>query len=264
MPDSFARVVQITDCHLLADTGAALHGWRNWDALDAVLTHIRETYPRIDGVLLTGDLVHDETNAGYRRLAERVGTLGARLVCALPGNHDDPAAMAAAMPGVTTTGPVALGAWRIHLLNSRIPGSDAGRAGATTLAALAEDLAAHPRQPALVCVHHPPVPVGAAWLDTMRLADGEDLLAMLARHTSAPDSGQALACGHVHQSFDQTRDSVRILCAPAITRQFRPHSAGFAEDRRHSPGYRVFRLYAGGRLTTRVHRVAQARRAICE
>lgn len=260
MSSQSLRVVQITDCHLLADTDAALHGWRNWDALNAVLAHIRTAYPRIDAVVLTGDLVHDETDAGYRRLTERIRSLGAPLVCALPGNHDDPDRIAAAMPGVTTTGPVALGAWRIHLLNSHIHGSDSGRLGARALARLADDLAAHPDQPALVAVHHPPVSVGAAWLDAMRLADGDRLLELLAHH----QPGHVIACGHVHQRFEKTQADTRILCTPAVTRQFLPGSASFAEDRARPPGYRVLRLRADGSFTTRVRRVPTATPAACE
>lgn len=259
MPDRSTRIVQITDCHLLADEAASLHGWRNWQALDAVLAHARSHYPNIDAVLLTGDLVHDESPASYRRLAQAIQTLGAPTVCALPGNHDHPETMRDNMPGVTTTGPVTLGAWHLHLLNSRIPGSDRGRVGASALAALDRDLASNTRAPALVAVHHPPIPVGAAWLDTMRLADGPQLLQRLNSHPHAI----ALTCGHVHQSFDTVHADTRVLCTPAVTRQFRPGSAAFAEDRQRAPGYRVFRLYPDGRFTTRVRRVSTAGRNAC-
>lgn len=253
------RVVQITDCHLLADPGASLHGWHNWAALEAILAHARTAYPSIDAVLLTGDLVHDESAAGYRRLAEAIRTLEAPVVCALPGNHEDPEGMRNNMSGVITTGPITLGNWRLHLLDSRIAGSNAGRLGAPALAALDDDLASHPDKPALIAVHHPPASVGAAWLDAMRLAEGDRLLQLLGRH----DQARAVVCGHVHQSFDTTRAGTRVLCTPAVTRQFRPGSEGFAEDRKRPPGYRVFRLLPEGGLTTRVRRVPAATRAAC-
>lgn len=259
MPGTSLRVVQLTDCHLLADTDAPLHGWRNWRALDAVLAHVRAAYARIDAVLLTGDLVHDESEAGYRRLAERVESLGAPVVCALPGNHDDPDGIANDMPGVRTIGPVALGPWRIHLLNSRIQGSEGGRLGEPALATLADDLAAHPDHPALLAVHHPPVPVGAAWLDAMRLADGDHLLTLLQRHPQA----RAVVSGHVHQRFEAHGTPAHVLCTPAVTRQFRPGSATFAEDAERSPGYRVVRLAPKGGLTSRVRRVPAAHSTAC-
>lgn len=253
------RLIQISDCHLLDTPGERLHGWDNQAALAAVLAHVARCYPAIDAVLLTGDLVHDETAAGYRRLAAAVQRLGAPLLAAIPGNHDDPAGIRSAMPGVATAGPLRLGPWRLHLLDSRIPGSDAGRVGAEALAALRADLAAHPEAPTLVAVHHPPVPVGAAWLDAMRLADGEALLELLQRQPQA----RALLCGHVHQAFEARRGPLRLLTAPAVTRQFAPGSDTFAEDHRRVPGYRALRLFPDGRVTARIRRVPEAFRRGC-
>lgn len=255
MANQSVRVIQITDCHLLADEAATVHGWRNQTALHAVLAHVRATYPNIDAVLLTGDLAHDESAIAYHRLRQAVQSLNAPLVCALPGNHDEPQTMQENMPGVTTTGPVGLNGWRIHLLNSRIPGSNSGRIGAAALSALDHDLAANSQAPALITVHHPPIGVGAAWLDAMKLADGEQLMRIIARYPHA----RAMVCGHVHQSVDTVHGHQRILCTPAVTRQFKPGSDTFAEDARRAPGYRALRLFPDGRLTTRVHRVRAAR-----
>lgn len=259
MADRSIHILQITDCHLYADETATLHGWRNWQALDAVLAHAHAHYPRIDAVLLSGDLVHDESPAGYQRLARRIQTLGTTNIYALPGNHDDPETMREHMPGVTTAGPATLGDWRLHLLNSRIPGSDGGQIGAAALSTLDEDLAAHPQTPALIAVHHPPMPVGTPWLDAMRLADGDALLALTNQHPNT----RAVTCGHVHQHFDHVSGDQRLLCTPAVTRQFRPGSPVFAEDPTRSPGYRVLRLYPHGRLSTHVRRVSTARGTAC-
>lgn len=255
MANQSVRVIQITDCHLLADEAAKVRGWCNQTALNALLVHVRDTYPAIDAVLLTGDLAQDESPATYRRLTQAIQSLNAPLVCALPGNHDNPQTMHDNMPGVITTGPVELHGWRIHLLNSRIPGSNAGRIGTDALAALEYDLSTNPQAPALISVHHPPIGVGAAWLDAMKLADEQSLMQMMARYPHA----HTIVCGHIHQSQDIWHENQRILCTPAVTRQFKPGSHTFAEDTTSVPGYRALRLFPDGRLTTRVHRVPAAK-----
>lgn len=252
MPSSGFRVIQITDCHLLADPSASLRGWLNQPALEAVLAHVRENYPKIDAVLLTGDLAHDESAAAYRRLANAIRTLGAPIY-ALPGNHDDPALMRACMTEIQVGGTARIGPWRIHLLDSHVPGKPGGRLGRKALAALAEDLAAAPDAPTLVAVHHPPGPVGAPWLDAIRLADGDALLALLRRHRQV----RAVLCGHVHQAFDGSAGGVRQLAAPAVTRQFLPGSTTSTEDPHRMPGYRALRFLRDGRLTTQVRRIAR-------
>lgn len=259
MTEQPIRVVQITDCHLLADPATPLHGWYNWQALNAVLQHARATCPRIDVLLLTGDLMHDQSAVGYRRLAAAVQCVGATTVCALPGNHDDPQVMREHMPGAITTGRLALGKWQLHLLDSHVKGSDGGRLGAQALAKLDQQLSDHPHSPTLIAVHHPVLPVGAAWLDAMRLHDGDALLRRLQQHP-APS---AVACGHVHQADDQSHAGIRLLCSPAVTRQFRPASQVFAQDPRRFPGYRWLCLHPDGRLVSRVQRVPAAARANC-
>lgn len=256
MPTS-ALLIQLTDLHLLADPAEALGGCHNQAALDAVLMDVRQRYPAPDGLVLTGDLVHDETPAGYQRLARQFTDLPCP-VWAIPGNHDDPAAMNRHLTRIGLRGPVSIGDWRLHLLDSRIAGSPAGRLGQRQMAALRDALDRSPDTPALVACHHPAGPVGADWLDAMRLADGDRLLAELAARSQV----RALIGGHVHHSSDRRLSGCRQITSPAVTRQFRPRSARPVMDHAGAPGYRVFRLGRDGHLHTRVHRVPAARAAL--
>ncbi|MDT0634271.1 metallophosphoesterase [Spectribacter hydrogenooxidans] len=256
MPTS-ALLIQLTDLHLLADPAEPLGGCHNQPALDAVLADVRQRYPAPDGLVLTGDLVHDETPAGYQRLARQLAGLPCPI-WAIPGNHDDPAAMKQYLTGIGLRGPVSIGAWQLHLLDSRVAGSAAGRLGQPQMAALLDALDRSPDTPALVACHHPAGPVGAGWLDAMRLADGDALLSQLAARPQV----RALIGGHVHHSSDRRVLGCRQLTTPAVTRQFRPRSERPVMDHAHAPGYRVFRLGGNGELRTRVHRVPTARTAL--
>ena len=70
----------------------------------------------------------------------------------------------------------------------------------------------------MVCLHHPPVPMGSKWLDTVGLDNGDEFLA------SAGRSGRVRAAifGHVHQDYDDVHDGIRLLATPSTCRQFLP------------------------------------------
>lgn len=247
-----STLVQITDTHLLADPRRRLNGWRVAAAFDAVLAAARRRFPHPDAVLLTGDLVHDESAAGYRWLARRLR--GWAPVYAIPGNHDDPAVMARGLRPARVGGVAALGRWRLHLLDSHVPGRDGGRLGHDQIEHLAEALTDHPT---LIVVHHPPVAIGTPWIDDLGLDDGDQLRALLRKHPAV----RGVISGHVHQTVDRRVDGWRLLTAPATCRQFLPGSVESAEDPRRAPGYRILRLHPDGRLTSRVLRVPAARSA---
>jgi Icc protein len=99
----------------------------------------------------------------------------------------------------------------------------------------------------LVVLHHHPVPVGSAWLDSIRLMNGPELLQAVARHRNV----RGMLWGHVHQSFDGMHDGVAMMSTPSTCFQFVPGRDDFAIDER-PPGYRWLHLYPDGRIDTRV------------
>jgi len=245
------RLIQISDTHLSADPAAVSWGLNNQARLERVLDHALRHTPRPDAVLLTGDLVHDESPAGYRRLTRMLATLPAPVLC-LPGNHDDPAAMRRLLskPPLRFGGSHRVGGWLVILLDSHVDGRDGGALAPSELAALERTLGHNPQRPTLVCLHHHPVPVGSAWLDRMGLSNAADLFHILDRYAQT----RGIVCGHVHQAFESRRGDLRIMTTPATTRQFRPRSTRFALDER-PPGYRWLHLYADGTLETGIERV---------
>ncbi|HXG28548.1 MAG TPA: metallophosphoesterase [Nevskiales bacterium] len=248
-------LVQLSDTHLFADPEAAQHGWCTQASLAAVLEDIRAQHP--DALLVTGDLVHDESAVGYSRLAAALHRFGVP-VCYLPGNHDDPQRLQTAFAPLGEAAParILLGGWQLLLLDDHLPGSDAGLVPQNQLDQLAYWLVRH-REPALIAVHHPPVPVGSRWLDASGLRNGLTLLKLAGLHPQV----RGIVCGHIHQELDMTVGGVRVLATPSTGRQFLPQSENFAEDHEALPGYRCLWLYPSGRLKTRVVRVARARHA---
>lgn len=241
------RLVQLTDLHLFGAPDATLRGVATLPAFEAALATAQRRLGPWAALLLTGDLVHDEP-AGYDHLARRLGG-GATPVWCIPGNHDEPARMTAALgdPPFQVGGHGLLPRWIVVMLDSWVAGANGGRLSEFELARLDATLSAHADRHALVCVHHQPVPVGSAWIDSIALDNAEAMFAILDRHPQV----RAVAWGHVHQVYDGMRGDVRLFATPATSAQFKPHSADFALDDL-PPGMRWFDLHPDGRIDSGV------------
>lgn len=248
------RVLQITDTHLFADTAATLAGVATDSTQVAVIERMLADYWPVDCILATGDLVHDGSERGYRRFRRNFEALGVRTLV-IPGNHDDPVAMARVFDRgrVSWSSHAILGNWQFLMLDSFVQGSSGGRLGEPQLCWLDEHLSRYAGEHALVALHHHPVTVGSRWLDDIGLEDGEAMLEVLARHPQV----RAVVWGHVHQSFSAEYRGIRLLGCPSTCIQFRPESSEFALDERNA-GFRWLELFADGRLATGVSRVEQA------
>lgn len=246
------RIVQLTDMHLYEDTTHALLGVPTEQSFLDTLNQARRDHWPVDCVLATGDLVHDCSATAYQRLRGHFKTLGVPVYC-LPGNHDDLALMQQHLAGanVQLSTCVDNGAWRIVLLDSTVPGSDAGHLAVAQLDHLETQLASAAGRHVLVCLHHNPLAVGSPWLDTMMIDNGAALFTVLDRHATV----RGLLWGHVHQHFDTERHGVRLLASPSTCIQFKPQSTGFALDDA-APGYRWLNLHDSGRIDTGVARLA--------
>ena len=246
------RLLQISDPHIFADPEGDLLGQRTRLTLEWVLDLATPHLDLADRVLLTGDLSQDASPASYRYLAGRCARLG--LPChAIPGNHDVPAEMARSLVGGPIDMPrrVDCGPWNLALLDSHLSGSEGGHLAAKQLGILEAALAARPQAPALVVLHHQPLPLGSPWLDEMTLDNPDDFFAIIDRHPQV----RAIVFGHVHQEYVGERRGVALLSAPSTCIQFLPGSLDFALDPA-TPGFRWLELHPDGRLATGVERIA--------
>jgi Icc protein len=242
------RVLHLTDTHLFASPRRRLRGVTTERTLERVLERAqRHAWPP-DCILLTGDLVHDGSLAGYERLRDRIAAFGVPAYC-IAGNHDDPGRMRAVLgsPPLQCEGSAAVGEWRIVLLDTHVPGEDGGALSSETLARLDATLARRDAPHALVCLHHHPVAIGSAWLDALGVANRDALFAVVDRHPSV----RALLWGHVHQAFDEEAGGLRLLATPSTCIQFKPHCVRFRYDSL-PPACRWLTLHDDGRIGTEI------------
>lgn len=244
------HIVQITDTHLFADANGRLHDVETLPALTRAVAAIAAG-ERPDLVLATGDLTQDASAVGYRRFVETLQPLDAPVL-ALPGNHDDAAAMATAFAGsrVRLNTVEDIGNWRIVSIDSTLQGETFGRLSPSELERL--DTALDGAQHAMVCLHHPPLAVGSSWLDAIALDNTREFFAVTERHANV----RIVLAGHVHQDRCVQRGTTTCFTTPSTAIQYLPASPRPVLDPT-PPGYRRLRLYADGRFETEVMRLAQ-------
>lgn len=247
-------IAQLSDPHVTlpgASPGAGVDSAAN---LARAVARLNAMHPRPDAVVLSGDLVDRGERAEYERLAGLLAPLS--MPCWLMvGNHDD----RGELRRVFTDLPWLAGdegflqyavdtpELRLLMLDSLSPGSAAGELCPQRLAWLEARLDAAPERPTLVFVHHPPFATGSPLLDEFRLANGDALGAIVARH------GRVLvvASGHVHRVAQCRWHGTVALTAPSTAHQFVLELAPDASitPTAEPPGFLLHR-YAGGSLVT--------------
>lgn len=235
------RVVQITDAHLYADINARSRAGIPWQQFQQVLSAVVGEKPDI--VLFTGDVSQDESAASYALAVQAMEALPCPWYW-LPGNHDQLELMAVERPMVDE---VDMGSWRILLLNTQVQGKPFGELGNARLAELAEQLEKD-RRPTLIAMHHPPVDVGAVWMDAIGLQDREAFWQLLSGYPQV----NIVLFGHAHQAYAEHRvlaadkgnrdATIAVYGCPAVADQFLPGAEQFAIDEASRPGYRVIDL----------------------
>jgi len=241
------RLIQFSDMHLFGDPDERLRGIATLPALQAVLADARRRCRRSDAVLLTGDLVQDDPG-GYRWIRQIFGASDVPVLC-LPGNHDLPEHMRAALSSAPfrIEGHSEFGRWLVVMLNTWVANDAGGRLGTEQLERLRIVLDEHRNHHVLLCLHHHPISMHSDWLDQVGLSDADAFMGIVRSHPNV----RGVLWGHVHQALDSFVGGVRFMATPATCAQFLPGSREFAIDDR-PPGYRVLELNPDGTITTEV------------
>ena len=206
-------LAHISDLHIGQDQG---------DGGARALRRARDTVERLnridrglDGVLVTGDIADHGLPGEYDTVRELLATLRVPvLVC--PGNHDNRAAyLGSLLREPYEDGAVnrvhRLGGYTIAMCDSSIPGRNEGLLDDDTLTWL-DKILSDTEDPALVCFHHPPVPLHMPFVDGIRLREAGRLADVLQAH----DNVQAILCGHAHTGATTTFAGRPLVVAPGV------------------------------------------------
>jgi Icc protein len=233
---------------LFADSDSNLRGTVTLQSLRRVLQHIRASNWPADIVSVTGDLIQDDTAEAYRRFCAELKTLRLPVYC-VPGNHDIREMMLHELQQERFhyCDTVRLGPWMIIGIDSCKHDSAAGEVDAAEMTRLCSTLDDASAEHILICLHHPPLPVGSRWLDQVGLQNADAFL----ERVSAYGNVRGIIFGHVHQEFDDVRGNVRIIGTPSTCRQFKPDSDEFAVDDQ-PPAYRQLTLNPDGTIDAKL------------
>ncbi len=252
-------IAQISDLHIGAPGHLAFGSIDTAAHLARCVRHILGLAPKPDVVVASGDLVDNGTAEEYQRLRGLLAPLPMPLYL-MPGNHDNRTALRSAFrdhdylpaDGVLCyaedAGPV-----RLIMLDTVIPGEDGGALGAPQIDWLAATLAAAPKKPTLVFMHHPPIKTGIRCMDDIALA-AEDIVQLggiVARHPPI----ERITCGHVHRVAEARWNGTVVGICPSTAFQaiLDLRKEGFDVATEEPPAYQVH-CWDGAQLVT--HTVA--------
>jgi 3',5'-cyclic AMP phosphodiesterase CpdA len=244
-----AAIVQIGDLHLGAD-------WVDRDpsrSLGRCIDAIGRLDLRIAGVLILGDIAEHAADVEYRDAWVQLRGIDAPIHVAM-GNQDDRERVRHHF-GFAPEGDVALnysvdiGPFRVLVLDTSVPGSDAGHLEERTLRWLDNELSAELTASTLLAMHHPPVLTGSPAWDQIAL-DGESrssLASKLVEHQQI----RAILCGHLHRPLLTEFVGRPVLVSPSTYVQFPLRlAATILEPDHEPPGYLVHVITGDGRLVS--------------
>lgn len=218
-------IAQISDLHVTARGSLVYDRFDTGGCLARCVRHILGLKPRPAVLLATGDLVSDGSAPQYAFLRELLAPL-TMPVYLIPGNHDDRGALRAAfpdheyLPGEGRPMHYAIEGFPIRMLalDTTVPGSVGGALDADQLAWLDARLAASPRHPTLVFMHHPPFRTGIPHMDKIGLeaASAERLGAIVSRHRHV----ERITGGHVHRDIRARWNGVVASVCPSAAFQY--------------------------------------------
>ena len=216
-------IAQITDIHLGFDPDNPAEF--NRKRLDEVLLRLKSMDPQPDLLLATGDIVDRGDAASYRRLRIAFGQV-AFPVWPCMGNHDVRANFAEHFPDVPIDDgfvqyEVEAGPLRLLVIDTLEDGRHGGAFCVARAAWLTERLDADAARPTVIVMHHPPVEVGIAWMDTDPHEPWvERFRACVAGRTNIV----AILCGHLHRAiatrWEGTTLAICAATAPQIALDF--------------------------------------------
>ncbi len=252
---------QITDIHIGFEPGNPDEP--NMHRLRAVIERLFDGPNRPDLLLLTGDLTENGDAASYEQLAAALAAAPCPVL-AIPGNHDNRAALVAAFPPPAPTGEFLHQVHdtedlRLLLLDTFEPGRHGGAFCGARAAWLAARLAEAPDRPTVIAMHHPPMVSGIDWMDP---DPGEPWIARFAEATHGHHQIKALLCGHLHRAIATVWQGAALIVgpstAPSVARDLSPIAAGDPDGRAlvrdAPPGYALHR-WDGQQLVSHFERV---------
>lgn len=251
-------IAQITDTHIKLPGKLAYRRVDTAAMLAACVQSLLRLDPVPDLLVVTGDLADLGMPEEYAHLRSLLAPLPMPIVV-VPGNHDAREALRQAF-GAAAYLPAsgflhfAIDAYPLRILglDTLLPGEGGGEMCAERLAWLDAQLAAAPRAPTLLLMHHPPFLTGIGHMDRIGLQGRAEFATILARHPQV----QAVLCGHLHRTIHACVGGRPALTCPSTAHQVALDLRDDAPScfRLEPPGF-MLHLWRDGALASHVARI---------
>jgi Icc protein len=213
---------QLSDTHFTTGNLASLPAEGAYEAF----TRIQALNPRPEFVVITGDLVDRGTAAEYEAAKAMLRVLDLP-VHVVPGNHDHAPQMLETLgregPYIhaSTKEPdrgyyrVDYPGIRLFCCDSSVIGRHDGELGTVQLEWLDSELSRDSDVPAVLTMHHHPIPSGIAVMDRVMLSDAGELADVLLRHKPLT----RILVGHLHRSMASMFAGSLVMAASSTYQQ---------------------------------------------
>lgn len=199
------KLLLISDPHICVP-GQKIIGLDPSARLQAALDTAISAHPDAEALVLLGDLTHHGHAEEYQELNRILAQINLPIIPMI-GNHDRRAPFLAQFSGAPQTASGHIQHWQDigqHRLITMDTldgppyheGQHAGLLCPARLAFLEDALLSRAGRQAIVCIHHPPFETGVIGMDQIMLANGNEVLDLLAKHGNLH-----LICGHMHQTI---------------------------------------------------------------
>lgn len=210
-------LAHISDSHIKRDAKLAYGRVDTVAALNRAIDRINDFLPRIDAVLISGDL----TDFGYHEDCLQLKALLQRLTVPyylVPGNHDQREPLREVFSEQPFPAEGYLN-WTLDTACCRVIGLDSlverkpyGELAADTLLFLEEQLKQSDK-PTFVSFHHPPIAVGIDHMDVQNLQNASEVEAIIARYPQV----SAVLCGHLHRHVTANWANTQLIVCPGVS-----------------------------------------------
>ena len=150
------KVIQITDLHLYANKSTLVNNINTYESAQRIINSIANIHKNINVLVLTGDLVHDESHEGYENLGELLQSITCPIFL-VPGNHDSLSEIEqlSSRQNFFNDNFIVDGNWVVFMFNTKKDGCLEGILHEQEIFNFEQLLSIYPEKNFLVFTHHP-------------------------------------------------------------------------------------------------------------
>ena len=240
------KLVHITDMHLSKSKETLYKELNPFDSYIEVLSDIKKSNWKPDGLIVTGDISNDGSIESYKNAFNEFISLKIPILC-IPGNHDCKENLKTCLPQNISSRLQIISDWVFIGLDTSQKANPSGFLNSNELSTLKTRIEEHCKKNIIICLHHQPVLISSKWIDEIGLENKEEFFEMIEKYKNI----KGIFFGHIHQEFNSNLNNIGIYGTPSTCRQFKPGKKKFELDVL-PPAYRRIELSRNGTIKSNV------------